>query len=603
MGGSWRVQRIYPSLYAQVKYGQFEYSFFPMRNEGISNDGYISGGTINRYLLDFARAYDLVRRSRLSTTVREIIRLPEGRGWRLRLESSGPDDDENDEERTTSVSVIETTKLIYASGPTSHAVVPSWPSSNFNVPTIHSSETGVHLDRLAKIERATVVGGAKSAFDTVFMLLKAGKKVDWVIRKDGSGAVALMPPTIWGLVNTIDVMATRFFATFGASIMNTQGTGSWLVHRTSFGRVLHRAFWRFVTWIAETHGGYKRSANAYKLRPLPHGEGLFWANAGLGCASVPDFWKVFHAGDCTVHRSEPTALVDNKVRLRESDDGSRGTGAQTELNTDYLILCTGFDKNYEPFTVELQEECGLRYDPADAARWARLEADTSKRVEELLPVLKRADGVVKVRDIEAINAETVGGEKKALLYGPSRHYRRMVVPALAAEGDRSIIFPGLMHNVYTPLVGEVQALWGVAFLLGKVNVPPLADMEKEVAEWNVWTCKRYRTQGRKHSYAIYDFISYIDTLLRDLGINTRRKANFLADTFLPYYPRHYRGLEEEFWKAQAAKACGKKEAVSSGYKPREASWSASLINALSLIALLAPCIVLFFLLLLAGGET
>jgi hypothetical protein len=258
IGGSWRKERIYPSLYAQVKYGQFEYSFFPMRHEGISNDGYIPGDTINRYLIDFAETYDLVRRSRLSTTVREIIRLS-GCGWRLELEGENR--------------AIECKKLIYCSGPTSHAVIPSWPTSNFNVPIIHSTETGTHLDAFDKIRRATVVGGAKSAFDTVFLLLKAGKHVDWVIRKDGSGAAALMPPTIFGLVNTIDVMSTRMFAAFGASIMATKGFRYRFIHRTVLGRVCHKAFWRITNWIAETHAGYSNSHNAYKLRALPHGEG------------------------------------------------------------------------------------------------------------------------------------------------------------------------------------------------------------------------------------------------------------------------------------------------------------------------------------------
>jgi dimethylaniline monooxygenase (N-oxide forming) len=258
IGGSWRIERIYPSLYAQVKYGQFEYSFFPMRREGISRDGYIPGDTINRYLVEFAETYDLTRRSRLSTNVREIVQLP-GRGWRLELEGGKPP--------------VECTKLIYASGPTSHVMMPSWPTSNFDAPIIHSSDTGIHLDAIDKIQRATVVGGAKSAFDTVFLLLKAGKKVDWVIRKDGSGAAALMPPTIFGLVNTIDVMSTRVFAAFGASIMSTKGSAYQLIHRTSLGRACHKSFWRIVNLIAESHAGYSKSANAYKLRALPHGEG------------------------------------------------------------------------------------------------------------------------------------------------------------------------------------------------------------------------------------------------------------------------------------------------------------------------------------------
>jgi dimethylaniline monooxygenase (N-oxide forming) len=520
IGGSWRKERIYPNLYAQVKYGQFEYSFERMRREGISGDGYISGETINRYLLDFADKYDLVRRSRLGITVASITRLPTEDGWRLELGGGKRP--------------IECRKLIYATGPTSHAISPKWPTRNFDVPVIHSSETGVHLDELAesKVKEAVVVGGAKSAFDTVFLLLKQGKKVHWVIRKDGSGAVALMPPTIFGLVNTIDVMATRFFATFGASIMNTKGLGYRLVHRTALGRACHKAFWRTTNWIAEEHAGYKRTENAYKLRALPHGEGIFWANAGLGCASVPDFWKVFHAGDCTVHRSEPRCLEDNAVKLVDG----------TEIRPDYMILCTGFDKNYEPFDEKTSLDLGLTYDPKTVKKWAELAQEGENEVDKALPVLKKSNVAVRAKE---------------QLHGPSRHYRRMVVPELAEKGDRSIIFPGLMHNVYTPLVGEVQALWGVAFLLGLHDVPKIDEMEKEVATWNVWTAKRYRTQGKKHSYGIYDFISYIDVLLEDLGVNTRRKSSWIMDTFEPYYPRHYKGIAQEYRDALKRRKAGR----------------------------------------------
>ena len=78
---------------------------------------------------------------------------------------------------------------------------------------------------------------------------------------------------------------------------------------------------------------------------------------------------------------------------------------------------------------------------------------------------------------------------------------------MAAEGDRSIYFPGLIHSVYTPLVAELQALWGVAFMLGRLDVPDQAAMEQEVAVWNAWTRKRYLEQGRKHAYAIYDYLA------------------------------------------------------------------------------------------------
>lgn len=71
-------------------------------------------------------------------------------------------------------------KLIWAVGGTSAPIKPTWPMKNFTSPMIHSSEVGANLAQIEKIESAVVVGAAKSAYDTVYMLLKAGKKVDWV---------------------------------------------------------------------------------------------------------------------------------------------------------------------------------------------------------------------------------------------------------------------------------------------------------------------------------------------------------------------------------------------------------------------------------------
>ncbi|RYO85820.1 hypothetical protein DL766_008131 [Monosporascus sp. MC13-8B] len=424
IGGVWSAEKVYPTLYAQIKHGLFEYSFYPMRHEGITEDGYISGDAIHTYLNDFASDCDLLRRTRLRTTVTNVSRSASG-GWRLEIAEKSP---------------IECAKLIYASGATSHPVVSVWPKTNFNSPIIHSSEIGTHLTSFDNIHTVTVVGGAKSAYDTVFLLLKAGKKVHWVIRKNGSGPLAIMPPTLLGLANTMDVVTTR----------------------------------------------------------------IFWANAGLGAASVPLFWKTFHAGDC-------------------------------------------FDKSFHVFDEELQRYCGLVPSPAEQEKWTILHQAAEETVDELLPALKQSPFGSK-----EFSREETAGERK-LLHGPNLHYRRLVVPALAAQGDRSVYFPGFIHSIYTPMVSEVQALWGVAFLLGLHDPPSQAEMEQEVAEWNVWTRKRYVAQGMKHAYAIFDFIPYIDTLLMDLGINPRRKRNPLANMFTPAYPREYKGLVDEFRSELARK--------------------------------------------------
>ncbi|KAI0443000.1 cofactor FMO1 FAD enzyme [Xylaria telfairii] len=529
IGGVWSAEKLYPGLYAQIKYGQFEYSFYPMRREGITSDGYIAGQTIHRYLNDFARDHGLVERTRLRTKVVAVARTSSG-GWKLELEDKSP---------------LECTKLIYASGATSHPVIPSWPQSNLTIPIIHSSDAGTHLDALSKIKTATVVGAAKSAYDMVFLLLEAGVQVNWLIREDGSGPLAIMPPTILGIIHTMDAVATKMMGHLGSSIFQTEGTAYRFFNRTYIGRAIAKKFWQTVTLIAGMHAGYNKSPNAGKLKPYPIGNGIFWANAGLGCASVPNFWKVFHAGDCKVHRTEIQSLSDNIVTLR---DGS-------QFETEYIVLCTGFDKSYHQFSPDLQQTCGLVPRPQDQVKWDKLETEAEQKVDELLPTIKESPLQVSETSLPT------SSHTQKLLHGPSRHYRRLIVPELAAQGDRSIYFPGFIHTIYTPLVSEVQSLWGVAFMLDMIDLPSQDVMEREVAEWNVWTRKRYLAQGRKHAYAIFDFFPYIDVLLQDLGIKTTRKSNPFSELFLPKYPRDYKGLTDEFKRALVLKSRERSDAT------------------------------------------
>ena len=260
IGGVWIKEKIYPNLFAQVGHGLFEYSFYPMKAKNLTPDRYIGGETIHAYLDSFARDHDLVRRIRLRTNVTKVQHYDE-QGWRLTIDGA---------------SSIRAGKIIYATGVSSDPYMPKISKVDFHKPIIHSGQIGTSLKSLESPEtqRATVVGAAKSSYDTVFLLLKAGKKVDWIIREDGSGPLAIMPPRLLGVFNTVDVMATRALASFSPAILNTRGLWYKFLHKTRVGRVITKVFWRNVARAAEYHAGYSRNVNAAKLRPIPHGYGL-----------------------------------------------------------------------------------------------------------------------------------------------------------------------------------------------------------------------------------------------------------------------------------------------------------------------------------------
>ncbi|KAE8362922.1 cofactor FMO1 FAD enzyme [Aspergillus caelatus] len=524
IGGIWSQERIYPSLYAQINYPLFEYSFYPMKKEGISSDGFISGQAIHNYLVSFAKDHDLMRHVRLQTRVTQVRRNANHQGWIVETQSG---------ERP-----IECNKLIYATGANSSPIRPEWPRENFDKPVIHSLDMATNLSLVESdaIQRATVVGASKSSYDTVYQLLKAGKKVDWIIRPSASGAFSIFAPTFMGLWHISDHISTRFASSFSPSIMSCTGLWDSFLQRTMVGRSLTRVYWQVATGLAARYARFGDSEHTEHLRPWPHTDGLFWGSGGIGIATVPDFWQVIHDGDVTVHRTEIESLSHlDVVNLKNG----------FSVPTDIVIHCTGFEKGYSTFSPLLQEELGLHYDSSSFSRWTVLDAQAEQKVNAQLPILN--------------NSPFDSLEHKKHSQGPNRHYRRLIVPELAAKGDRSILFPGHIHSAFTPLAAELQALWGFAFLNGWMEVPGQEEMEVEAATFNAWTRKRYIEQGKKHSYFIYDYISYLDTLMKDLGLNPRRKKTFFEEWFIPYRPQDYRGLIQEYLTVHSRRIPEEKE--------------------------------------------
>jgi hypothetical protein len=224
--------------------------------EGNKNDPRVTGEMIHGYLHRYAEDHDLLRRIRFNTWVTNADPFPGG--WKLRL-------------RDSSV-IIEAKKLLVATGVTSIPSVPqglidngqAWPT-----PTIHSRDFGKSYERLAadEVQNVTVVGAAKSAYDAVYLLLTMGKKVNWVIRSDGAGPLAILPFAILGLVNSIAFASTRLMTHLSPSILNTHGALYWFFQRSPLGLWLTGAFWYFLDYVSAVHAGYSNGDHVVRLKP------------------------------------------------------------------------------------------------------------------------------------------------------------------------------------------------------------------------------------------------------------------------------------------------------------------------------------------------
>ncbi|KAI0438131.1 hypothetical protein F4803DRAFT_565497 [Xylaria telfairii] len=525
VGGVWSKDRLYPNLVAQVRHGLFNYSDTPMpRNGGNPNDPKVTGEMIHAYMQKYAEDHDLLRRIRFNTFITDAKQF-EG-GWRLSLK--GTDE------------VIETEKLMVATGVTSIPNLPDLDTSASSVPIIHSRDLGTHYQEIGDeaIKDVVVVGAAKSAYDAVYLLLKMGKKVTWAIRREGGGPLAILPYKVLNVINAIAFASTRLMSHLSPSILNTRGSLYNMFQMTRPGRWCVGRFWDFLDFNSSVHAGYSKGDHVALLKPEIDRQSVFWSNSGLGLVTLPDFWPTLHSPNLTIRRDIIEKIKGDTVKF----------GSEDQIHTDYIIMCTGWGDHFGIFDSEHKAKIGLpaygnntvASSEAQDIDWKAYYEEADKTVDEKLPFLADPPKLKYAKGLDPAL------QKKWNLY------RRVVPVSMAAKGDRSLAILGQIHTIQTPLLAEVQSLWAILYLLGEVALPDVDTMATEVSLWNTWTRKRYLNQGQKHTYSLYDFLPYIDSVFEDLKLNSHRKSNFVSELLSPYEPQDFNGFVDEYIRARDA---------------------------------------------------
>ncbi|KAI0206712.1 hypothetical protein F4808DRAFT_4183 [Astrocystis sublimbata] len=525
VGGVWSKDRLYPNLVAQVQHGLFNYSDTPMpRNGGNPKDPKVTGDMIHSYLQKYAEDHDLLRLIRFNTFVTDAKQHE--KGWRLSLKGTGE--------------VIQTEKLLVATGVTSIPSLPDLDTAAGSMPVIHSRDLGIHHHELQDeaVHEVVVVGAAKSAYDAVYLLLKMGKKVTWVIRHEGGGPLGILPYKVLNMVNAVAFASTRLMSHLSPSILNTKGPVYKMLQKTRPGRWCVGRFWDVLHLNSSAHAGYNKGDQVAMLKPEIDRQSVFWSHSGLGIVTLDDFWPTLHSPNLTVRRDVVDELKGSTVKFESGD----------QTTADYMIMCTGWGDHFGIFDSEHKAKIGLpayndhikTSSEGQDIDWEKYYEAANKIVDDKLPFIANPP---RLNHMESLDPAL---QKKWNLY------RRVVPVSMAAKGDRSLAILGQIHTIQTPLVSEVQSLWAILYLLGEVRLPDVDTMAKEVSLWNTWTRKRYLIQGQKHTYSLYDFISYIDSIFGDLKLDSRRKSNFASEMFSPYRPADFDGFVDEYLRTRAA---------------------------------------------------
>jgi dimethylaniline monooxygenase (N-oxide forming) len=252
--------------------------------------------------------------------------------------------------------------------------------------------------------------------------------------------------------------------------------------------------------------------------------------------TMRDFWSTLKSGNITIFRENMNSVSSTGVSLQ--------SGAS--FNADFVINCTGWGDHFGFLSSELKDELGIpQYGSAQLGPTATRE-DKSVDPWELHD--KAADDVVAqqlplLADGPRDRKPQAG---RLLTQRRWRLYNRCIPLANARKNDRSIVVLGQIHTTQTPTIAEIQSLWAIVYMLGEVELPEEPTMIREIAEWNAWTRKRYLGVGERYPYALFDWIPYLDRLLGDLRIKTRRNGTLLADFLTPYGPHCYAKVLQKY---------------------------------------------------------
>lgn len=114
---------------------------------------------------------------------------------------------------------------------------------------------------------------------------------------------------------------------------------------------------------------------------------------------------------------------------------------------------------------------------------------------------------------------------------------RQILP----EGVPNLTFAGYNSSLFSPLSAEAGAIWIAAYLGGVVDLPPIEERRKHVAERVAWMEQRTGGKHARGTNVIPFSMHQIDETLDEAGVNIGRRAQTIQ-WLLPINPSVYRNV-------------------------------------------------------------
>jgi hypothetical protein len=350
----------------------------------------------------------------------------------------------------------------------------------------------------------------------------------------GRGPAWLLNCYVSPLKLHFEKLATTRFMTFLNPCIYSDGytTIRRLLHDTRIGRAILRGFFGMIDHGSIQETKYNDHPETKKL--IPSGS-IVWIGTTVGIFNHPiDFFSLFHKGLVNVHNADVTSISKSSVHL--SND--------TTLPADTLIYATGW--SHAPAVTILPESLGPKLAVAPAP-----SSD---------PVIAAADAEIMRRFPELVDQPPhgVSVDHERATQPAYRAYRNAVPPAFLAS--RNLAYCGLAAiGLRGFWIAQMQALWITAFLGDKLSVE--LPNEEEAAKQALLESRffRYRASnglGAKSADMVLEIVPFVDTLCRDLGIETKRKGGW-REIFEWYGVNDYSEVVEEWMKKEKLGEVGK----------------------------------------------
>lgn len=205
--------------------------------------------------------------------------------------------------------------------------------------------------------------------------------------------------------------------------------------------------------------------------------------------------------------------------------GSAGTLPGSRLERD---LFTG-DFVASPTIYKLIHEGAIRVERASVERFTANGIELSNGESVL------ADTVVLGTGWE-YDSSFLPDECQSLLEEDGLYlYRHIVHPDVSRTA-----FVGLASTFNNSLSDYLEARWLVALLKEEIKLPEREQMLREIEKMKTWKRKIMPAQRSRASLLQLHVLHFHDELLRDLGIEWRRKRHALAELFGAYLPADYK---------------------------------------------------------------